>query len=132
MSHEAEQPLEHVEHAQHAAHDPFDRRVAMTMAVVAAVLAAVTLLSHREHNATLLNQIESSKKTTNAADQWAFYQAKKGREHLYEAMGDLASVTSTNSASKPPQAKWQANAERYKSEAESIKHEAEELEHQSE
>src|SRR5438132_7485713 len=96
MPHEAEQPLENVEHAQHAAQNPFDRRVAMTMAIVAAVLAGVTLLSHREHNATLLHQMQANIENTDAADQWAFYQAKKSREHMYEALSDLAKVTAAD------------------------------------
>jgi hypothetical protein len=37
-----EHHLEHAEHAQHAAHDPFDRRVTMTIAIIAAMLACVT------------------------------------------------------------------------------------------
>ena len=48
MSHGMEEHLEHAEHAQHAAHNPFDRRVAMSMAIVAAVLACVAMLSHRD------------------------------------------------------------------------------------
>ena len=135
MSHEAEQPLEHVEHAQHAAHSPFDRRVAMTMAIVAAVLAAVTLLSHREHNATISHQIESNIKSTEAANQWAYYQAKKGREHLYEAMSELVSTSSNDAKSsdsaKSSISKWRGNAERYRGEAEKIKTEAEKFQHQS-
>src|SRR5262249_23929671 len=107
-----------------------------TMAIVAAVLAGVTLLSHRAHNATLLHQIEGNIQNTEAADQWAFYQAKKGREHLYEAMEELVNVTSSdaksNEAAKSSRAKWQASAERYKGEAEDIKTKAETLHHESE
>jgi hypothetical protein len=33
--------------------DPFDRHVAMSMAIVAALLACVTMLSHRAHTETL-------------------------------------------------------------------------------
>ena len=135
MPHEAEQPLENVEHAQHAALNPFDRRVAMTMAIVAAVLAFVTLLSHREHNATLLHQMEANVKNTEAADQWAFYQAKKNRGHLYEGLTDLVTVTATdaktNETTKSALGKWQGNAERYKNEAEDIKKKAEDLQHKS-
>jgi len=43
----AAEHVEHVEHQQHAAHSPFDRRVAMTMAIVAAMLAAVTAVTVR-------------------------------------------------------------------------------------
>jgi len=109
-THEA---LEHAEHAEHAAHNPFDRKVAMTMAIVAAALACVVMLSHREHNETLLLQneagihqtlagkhltnvgnflteadkytTEASVNQTKASDQWSFYQAKNIRKHEYEA-----------------------------------------------
>src|SRR4051812_34094187 len=70
MAHGTEHHLEEAHHAEHARHDPFDRRVAMTMAIVAAALACVTMLSHRAHNETLKN-------TTEAANQWAYFQAKK-------------------------------------------------------
>src|SRR5262249_19743988 len=129
MNHETEQPLEHVEQAKHAAHSPFDRKVAMTMAIVAAVLACVSLLGHRAHTDTVL-------KSTLAADQWSFYQAKKGRQDLYEGLSDLVSADSTDS--KPRDsietslAKWQANIERYKTEAEKIKDDAEGLHQESE
>jgi hypothetical protein len=53
MSHGTEHHLEEAEHAQHHAQDPFTTRVAMTMAIVAAALAGVTMLSHRSHNDTL-------------------------------------------------------------------------------
>jgi hypothetical protein len=79
-----EQHLEHAEHAQHAAHDPFNRRVALTMAITAAVLAAVAMLSHRTHNATLLYQNEATMYHTRASDQWNYYQTKKQRGYTKE------------------------------------------------
>src|SRR5262249_57195037 len=100
MSHGTEHHLEHAEHVQHQAHDPFDRRVAMTMAIAAAVLAGVTMFSHRAHNETLrllneasLLEADAGKvKTeidtlhtkaniahTKASDQWGYFQAKKNR-----------------------------------------------------
>jgi hypothetical protein len=127
LPHEAEQPLEHVEHAKHASLDPFDRRVAMTMAIVAAILAAVILLSHRAHTNTILQ-------STKAADQWGYYQAKKGREHIYDAMAELLSSSASVSpeAAKASIAKWRNKSERYKAEAEEIKERAESFEHESE
>jgi hypothetical protein len=59
MTHGTEHHLEEAEHVKHAAHDPFDKRVAMTMAIVAAALACVTMLSHRAHNQTLQLQNEA-------------------------------------------------------------------------
>jgi len=110
--------LEHAEHAEHASHNPFDRKVAMTMAIVAAGLACIVMLSHREHNETLLLQNEaglhqtmSGKHLTNvgnylteadkltteaavqkteAANKWSYYQAKSIRKHEYEAYQRLA------------------------------------------
>lgn len=75
--------MEHFEHQQHAAHDPFDKRVAMTMAIVAASLACMTMLGHRAHHETLRYRIEAGDKRTQAANQWAYYQAKNIRRHDY-------------------------------------------------
>ena len=93
MPHSTEHHLEHAEHAQHAAHDPFDKRVAVTMAIVAAVLAAVSLMSHRKHNETLSLQIQSNKKKTEAANRWAQYQARSIRRNQFEAFLDMLPVT---------------------------------------
>jgi hypothetical protein len=76
--------LEHAEHAQHAAHDSFDKRIALTIAIIAAVLAAVTLLSHRAHNETLQLQIEAGILQGQATDKWAEFQANNSRRHEYE------------------------------------------------
>src|SRR4051794_16463416 len=89
MTHGPEHHLEEAEHAQHAAHDPLDRKVAMTMAIVAAVLALITMVSHREHNATLRYQTQANIHHTQASDQWGYFQAKKNRAYLYEALADL-------------------------------------------
>ena len=64
--------LEHVEHAEHAAHSPFDRRVAVTIAMVAAALACVTMFSHRAHNDTLRLQTEAGILQTRASDRWSY------------------------------------------------------------
>jgi Domain of unknown function (DUF4337) len=97
MSEGTEHHLEPAEHAQHAAHDPFDRRVAMTMAITAAVLALATMLSHRSHNQVLQLQGEAGQLRTQAttfhtqaSDQWGYFQAKKQRMYLYGANADLA------------------------------------------
>ena len=74
------------EHAEHSAHDPSLLPVTFTMAVLAVVLAATTLLGHRAHTEELLFQ-------SKATDQWAYYQAKNIREHTYELFLDLLSVS---------------------------------------
>lgn len=117
----AHEALEHAEHTHHAAHSGsnFTTVVAMVMAMIAALLAVVTLLSHRAHNDTIVFQAESSKKTTEASDQWAFYQAKKIRRSEYEAYLELLPVLAKEDdphAAKA-RAKWEQAIAKYDSDA---------------
>ena len=85
---EAIEHREHAEHAEHAVRDPFVGRVSITIAILA-VLAAVT---------NSLEQVETAKAITNssravlaqnqASDQWAFYQAKSMKKHIYTLAAD--------------------------------------------
>jgi hypothetical protein len=127
-----EHHLEHAEHAQHTVHDPFNRRVAVTMAIVAAVLACVTLLSHRAHTETLRTQ-------SLASDEWNHYQAKKNRLYLYEALAEMERVEALD-AKKGTAAiekagllasDWQGKVERYTKEADEIGEKAKGHEEQS-
>jgi hypothetical protein len=119
--------LEQAEHSQHGAHDPFDRRVAVTMAIIAALLAALTMLGHRAHNATLQLQAEANLHhtkanifQTQAADEWGYYQAKNIRRHEYESFIKLAGILALQpGASSEREAdvkEWQRQVERYKKE----------------
>ena len=67
MTHGPEQHMEHAEHAAHAAGDDFNRKVTMSIAIVAAVLACVTMLGHRAHNDTLRLQGEALELQTKAS-----------------------------------------------------------------
>src|SRR5947209_16015433 len=125
MSHGTEHHLEETEHVQHASHDPFDRRVAMTMTIVAATLACVTLLSHRAHNETLKN-------TTEAANQWAYFQAKKNRSYLYEVSASQLPVLAGN-AQESARAEqliqdWKKKLAKWEHETGEIKEKAEQFE----
>src|SRR5579862_3100346 len=107
------------EHAEHAAHDPSLLPVTFTMAVLAVVLATTTLLGHRAHTEELLFQ-------SKASDQWAYYQAKSIREHTYEIILDLLSVSTVNDASKADKVKekYTKEVERYKEQTKEIEKEA--------
>jgi hypothetical protein len=85
MGHGTEHHLEHAEHSQHHAHDPFDRRVALSMAIIAAILAGVTLLSHRGHTETLRLTTMANIYHTQATDHWNLYQAKNIRSYEFQA-----------------------------------------------
>jgi len=127
---ETEHHLEHAEHAQHAAHSPFDRRVTMTIAIIAALLACVTLLSHRAHNETLALEIEAGQFSTSATDKWNQYQAKKIRQYVYEAFADQTRLLSDG---KDPAVEkkinaWEDRAKTYEKDNAQIKEDAERFE----
>lgn len=110
------------EHAEHA-RAPFDKRVAATMAIIAAALAVVSVLGHIETTEELLLQQKAS-------DQWAFYQAKSIRRYESEIARDvLDSVKGVNGAKLVQQ--YTANGERYRKESDEISKEANALEKES-
>ena len=121
MSHGPEHQIEHAEHAAHAAGDDFNRPVTMSIAIVAAVLAAVTMLGHRLHNDTLISQGEAlqiqgeglrvqseaiqlqtsaSMRQTIAANKWAYYQSKNSSHLQSRVTVGLLKVLATNEKAK--------------------------------
>jgi len=134
MSHGTQHNLEHAEHAQHHALDPFDKRVAMSMAIVASVLACVSMLSHRVHNDTLQFHIMANDDITEASNKWGYYQAKKNREYMYAADAALLAVTAKDnsnpdatSQAEKQIADWKRKADDYKNDTKDIEREAREL-----
>jgi hypothetical protein len=127
---EMEHHLEHAEHAQHAAHDPFDRRVTMTIAIIAAMLACVTLLSHRAHNETLQAEIHANDYITLASDKWNEYQAKKNRLYLFQNSIDIARVLSKDASQNAEEQmkSWKRNVEKFEGDAAKLQNEAREFE----
>jgi hypothetical protein len=107
------------EHAHHAK-EPFDRKVAVTMAIIAASLAMVTVGSHIFANEELLLQ-------QRASDQWAYYQAKSGRRYASDVARDILKANQSAELSE----KYAKNAERYEKEGEEIQNEARALEAES-
>ena len=58
----------HHEHEHDA--DPLGRKVGVMAAVLAVLLAVVTIASHRTHTAAIIHKSGSN-------DQWAYYQATR-------------------------------------------------------
>ena len=79
---EAHEHLEHAEHAEHAAHSTFDRKVAVTVAIIAAVLAGVAMLGHRKHNDTLIHKTVKGQLEVKESNTWAQYQSKRLRQQM--------------------------------------------------
>jgi hypothetical protein len=136
MSHSTEHHLEESHHAQHQQHDPFDKRVALTMAIVAAALAFVTMLSHHEHNETLQHRIGANDNFTLASNQWAYYQAKKNRQYMLEADGKMLQLLVVRPEMSeqvgPTIAAWKETEEKYAKETKQIEDKAREFEAEAE
>ena len=111
---------EELEEHAHGAKEPFDRMVAVTMAIIAAVLATVSVGAHIFANEELLLQQQAS-------DQWAFYQAKSGRRYASDVARDTLKAMEAPEASET----YAKNAERYEREGKEIQVEAKKLEDES-
>src|SRR4029077_16947660 len=107
------------EHAEHAK-NPFDKRVAATMAIIAAALAIVSVLGHIATTEELLNQQKAS-------DQWAYYQAKNIRRYQSEVARDLFAAMKLGDKSQ----EYNGNADKYRKDDEEIQKEADGLEKES-
>ena len=70
------------EHAEHAREHPDLAPVTLTMAVLAVLVATVSLMGHRTHTEEIILQ-------NKVTDQWAYYQAKNIRRHNDEMFADL-------------------------------------------
>jgi hypothetical protein len=115
------------EHAEHAREHPDLAPVTLTMAVLAVLVATVSLLGHRTHTEEIILQ-------NKATDEWGYYQAKNIRRHNDELFADLTSIIATKDgegASKL-QEKYRSEAERYKGEQKELDAKARELEQDGE
>ncbi len=76
----AEVELPNLEELEEIKAKTFTRRVALTTAIFAVLLAITSLGGNNAMKDMLLSQQQAS-------DQWAFYQSKALREHLYKTNG---------------------------------------------
>src|SRR5271165_2249519 len=107
------------EHTKEA-REPFDKKVAATMAILAALLALVSVLGHIMTTEELLVQ-------QRASDQWSYYQAKSIRRYESEVARDLFAGMKLNDQSM----QYQKNSEKYRKDDEDIQKEAQGLERES-
>jgi hypothetical protein len=104
------------------AKDSGEKAIGLTMAIVAVLLAFATMLGHRTHTEEVLVQ-------TKANDQWAYYQAKNIRSHMYEANAEMAVLIKGDA---PVTDEFRKKAEEQKRGAEVIRAKAEDLEREVE
>ena len=106
------------------AKDPFEKRVAVSIAMLAAVLAFVSM---RGDNA----KTDAGLRTTEASNQWSFFQAKAIREHTLNVEINLLSAINPSALNVEVANALTVSAKqdiaRYKTEREEIKAKAEAL-----
>jgi Domain of unknown function (DUF4337) len=107
------------ERAEEGVHEPSLAPVTLTMAILAVLIAGVTLLGHRAHTEEVLLQ-------TRSADQWAYYQAKEIRRRSYELFLDELSVFSLQNPQQVEsiKEKYTKEVERYAEELKEIEADA--------
>ena len=127
-----EMELPNPEELEEAKSHTFTRRVALTTALFAVLLAISSLGGNNAMKEMLLAQQQSS-------DQWAFYQAKVIREHSYRSQKERLELDLLEKDSLKPEIrkryedllkKTKQEEARYNQEKKEIKKEAERLEHE--
>jgi hypothetical protein len=107
---------EHVHHAR----DVYEKTVAGCMAIIAAMLAIVSVLGQHFNTEQLLNQQKAS-------DQWAYYQAKDIRRYTAQLGQDLFA---SSKADRQPLTRYREDSTKYRKQADEIQERARELEHE--
>jgi len=76
---------EHAEHAEHAAHEnsPFISLVSITIALLAVIAAVTGSLESIEDGDAIIEANRAVLAQDQATDQWAFYQSKSLKRHMY-------------------------------------------------
>ena len=112
------------EHAHHHDDDePWTLPVAITISILAVLVAMATLMGHRSSIEVVLLQ-------TQASDQWAFYQAKNIRLHEMQSVADMLGVLALADKEKAEalREKYRKDTERYEKDKEQISEKAKEFE----
>ncbi len=96
--------------------------VSVTMAVVAVLVATVSLLGHRTHTEEIILQ-------NKVTDQWAYYQAKNLRLNNLQALNDvLTAIEGKSEKAEEVQKRFEGNIDKYTEEKKEIQDKARELE----
>ena len=105
------------------ARDPFEKAIALTIAILAVVLAFVDNTGNN-------GQADAIVKTTLASNEWSYYQAKSIKGNLASSNASLLSMLTTADpvASKAKIEELTKDAARYEGEKEEIKNKAKQYE----
>jgi hypothetical protein len=114
------------ENAEHGRENPSLAPISVTMAILAVLVAVVSLLGHRSHTEEVLFQARAS-------DQWSYYQAKNIRRHNYDMALDIIPMIDFKDKTQPDKIreKYSKEAARYEKEQAEIEEQAKDLESES-
>ena len=119
--------MEAIDKAKEAAEEGRERKhiapVSLTMAILAVLIATVSLLGHRAHTEEILLQ-------TRATDQWAYYQAKNIRRNNLEALDDVLTALENTKEERAQevQKRFHDEIDKYRDQQKDIQNEARGLE----
>ncbi len=119
--------MEALDKAKEAAEEAKERKhlapVSLTMAILAVLVATVSLLGHRAHTEEILMQ-------TRATDQWAYYQAKNMRRNNLEALDDVLTALENTKAERAQEVQkhFHEEIDKYRDQQKDIQSEARSLE----
>jgi hypothetical protein len=107
------------------AKDPFERRVALTIAILAIVLSLISTLGDNA-------KLESLLAATKASNSWAYYQSKSIKEHTFSMQQELLQAFNPQAIEEGMRQKlvtrYAGEVNRYGKEKDEIKNTAEEYE----
>src|SRR5438552_18970871 len=109
-----------IHHETEESHDPMGQRVGIMAAVLAVLLAIVTIASHRTHTDAIINRSEAN-------DKWQQYQSTRVKYHSLELGEDLITTLAPANAQEKLK-EYQKNKAKYEDKGAEIKKEAEEKE----
>ncbi len=119
--------MEAIDTAKEAAEEARERKhlapISLTMAILAVLIATVSLLGHRSHTEEILLQ-------NRATDQWAYYQAKNIRRNNLEALDDVLTALKNTKEERAQevQKRFHEEIDKYRDQQKDIQNEARSLE----
>ena len=114
-----------VPHEAHENEDPWAKRVGLLAAILAILLAIVTISSHRSHTHGIIARAESN-------DQWSYYQSKRIKYHTVVLGIDLIGLQAPKTeVTEKLLEKYVREKEKEARDAESIRENAQEKDRES-
>ncbi len=108
-----------IHHETEERRDPLGQRVGVLAAILAVVLAIVSIASHRTHTSSIMHK-------STANDAWSHYQAARVKYHNLELGENLLAVLGANGAAADAmRADYAAQKQKYDGQARQIQGDAE-------